>query len=171
MNSYKLYFVALSLLSQTAASLILLLRKQRARKGARGKVILLALWLLFSVVVQSFILMLLPLESYTGLLFIFIFFTGHSFVPIYLRYSGLLSPAFSSKPDATFQDFCERFEISQREAEIISEICNGLTNKEIADRLYISLQTVKDHTHRIYIKTGSRNRVDLITRLKGLETG
>jgi DNA-binding NarL/FixJ family response regulator len=51
---------------------------------------------------------------------------------------------------------------------VIMEICNGLSNKEISDRLYISLQTVKDHTHHIYIKTNVRSRVQLINLVKDL---
>ena len=60
-----------------------------------------------------------------------------------------------------FSSFCAKYEISRREAEIIKEICQGKSNKEIADALYITLQTVKDHTHRIYLKTGVSNRVQL----------
>ena len=41
--------------------------------------------------------------------------------------------------------------------------------KEIAEELFITLQTVKDHTHKIYTKTGVRNRVELINLLRGLE--
>jgi DNA-binding NarL/FixJ family response regulator len=62
----------------------------------------------------------------------------------------------------SFDDFCIRFEISSRESDIIREICNGLSNKEISGKLFISLQTVKDHTHRIYIKTNVKSRVQLI---------
>jgi len=52
---------------------------------------------------------------------------------------------------------------------VIREICNGLSNKEISERLFISLQTVKDHTHRIYIKTNVRSRVQLINFLRELD--
>ncbi len=60
-----------------------------------------------------------------------------------------------------FEAFCKKFEISKREAEIIHEICQGKSNKDIAETLFITLQTVKDHTHRIYTKTGIKNRVHL----------
>jgi DNA-binding CsgD family transcriptional regulator len=51
--------------------------------------------------------------------------------------------------------------ISKREEEVIHLVCQGLTNQEIADRLFISLKTVKDHNYRIFQKTGVRNRVEL----------
>lgn len=60
-----------------------------------------------------------------------------------------------------FNSFCSHYEISKREAEIIQEICTGKTNKAISEKLFITLQTVKDHTHRIYTKTGVKSRVQL----------
>ncbi len=55
----------------------------------------------------------------------------------------------------------EKFGISKREAEVMRLICKGMSNQEISDSLFISLQTVKDHVHRIFIKTGVKNRVQL----------
>jgi DNA-binding NarL/FixJ family response regulator len=69
----------------------------------------------------------------------------------------------------SFEDFCSKYDISPRESDIIREICNGLSNKEISERLFISLQTVKDHTHRIYIKTNVRSRVQLINLVKDIK--
>jgi len=61
----------------------------------------------------------------------------------------------------------EKFGITEREKEIIRFICDGLSNKEIQARLFISLQTVKDHVYRIYRKTGARNRVQLVNLFGG----
>ena len=58
-----------------------------------------------------------------------------------------------------------QFGISKREQEVIKQISLGKTNQQIADELFISLQTVKDHTHRIYRKTGVNSRMKLITLL------
>lgn len=55
----------------------------------------------------------------------------------------------------------DKFGISKRENEVISLICRGKTNYEIGEELFISLQTVKDHTSRIYKKAGVKNRVQL----------
>lgn len=60
-----------------------------------------------------------------------------------------------------FESFCTLYEISKREAEIIQEICSGKPNKAIAEKLFITLQTVKDHNHRIFTKTGVKSRVQL----------
>ena len=58
----------------------------------------------------------------------------------------------------------EKFEllrITRREKEIIGLIQVGMTNQEIADKLYISVATVKDHNHNIFKKCGTRNRLEL----------
>jgi DNA-binding NarL/FixJ family response regulator len=52
--------------------------------------------------------------------------------------------------------------LTQREAEILSLIAQGLTNGEIAERLFLSNHTVKTHINRIFAKTGSRDRVAAI---------
>lgn len=62
------------------------------------------------------------------------------------------------------------FGISIREKEVLGLICEGKTNQEIADILFISLQTVKDHTSRIYKKVGVKNRVQLIAFLKNCDS-
>ncbi|MGH3191723.1 MAG: response regulator [Streptosporangiaceae bacterium] len=52
--------------------------------------------------------------------------------------------------------------LTQREAEILGLIAQGLTNGEIAGRLFLSNHTVKTHINRIFAKTGSRDRVAAI---------
>ena len=54
--------------------------------------------------------------------------------------------------------------LSQREQELLALVARGLTDAEIAGRLYISVHTVRSHLERIREKTGSRRRADL-TRL------
>jgi DNA-binding NarL/FixJ family response regulator len=49
--------------------------------------------------------------------------------------------------------------LTQREVEILGLIAQGLTNGEIAQRLFLSNHTVKTHVNRIFAKTGSRDRV------------
>ena len=56
----------------------------------------------------------------------------------------------------------EKYRITKREREIVEQICLGKTNQQIADELFISLQTVKDHTHRIYTKIGINGRMKLV---------
>ena len=52
--------------------------------------------------------------------------------------------------------------LTQREQDIIVSIAEGLTNQEIGKKLYISVHTVKAHLEKIFEKTKSHNRVQLI---------
>jgi LuxR family maltose regulon positive regulatory protein len=54
--------------------------------------------------------------------------------------------------------------LSERELEVLQRLADGLTNREIADRLYLSLNTVKVHTRNIYGKLGVNNRTQAVTR-------
>jgi len=54
-----------------------------------------------------------------------------------------------------------KYNISKREIEVIDLICEGHTNQEIADKLFISIETVKDHNSRIFQKTDVKNRTQL----------
>ncbi len=60
----------------------------------------------------------------------------------------------------------ETFRITDREKEIIEEIRLGLTSKEIADHLDISVNTVNNHIANIYAKTEVNSRIDLLNILK-----
>jgi len=52
--------------------------------------------------------------------------------------------------------------LSKREKEILLKICEGLSNHEIADTLYISKRTVDKHRANLLAKTGSKNTASLI---------
>lgn len=51
--------------------------------------------------------------------------------------------------------------LTKKETEILSFICTGLTNKEIAQKLYISEQTVKSHCNHLFKKFGVSSRLKL----------
>jgi len=52
--------------------------------------------------------------------------------------------------------------LSKREKEILLKICEGLSNQEIADTLFISKRTVDKHRANLLSKTGSKNTASLI---------
>lgn len=57
--------------------------------------------------------------------------------------------------------------MTSRESEICSLLAQGLTNRQIADTLYISEGTVKNYISSIYDKTGIHDRAKLIVAIKG----
>ena len=57
--------------------------------------------------------------------------------------------------------------ITEREKEVCTLLAQGLTNRQIADKLYISEGTVKNYISSIYDKTGIHDRAKLIVAIKG----
>jgi len=66
------------------------------------------------------------------------------------------------KTEAEMGRTFSKYNISQRERQIILLILKGKTNKDIENKLFISLKTVKSHIYNIYQKLGVKNRLELI---------
>ena len=60
----------------------------------------------------------------------------------------------------------QKFDLTQREEEVIVEVSKGLTNKEVAEKLLISEKTVKHHMGCVMQKLNARNRVEAVTALR-----
>jgi len=78
-------------------------------------------------------------------------------------YTGKLLVVFESetqKPSA--QPLIEP--LSSRELEVLHLIAQGLTNREISERLYLALDTIKGHNRRIFGKLGVKNRAQAINK-------
>jgi two-component system response regulator DesR len=58
--------------------------------------------------------------------------------------------------------------LSERERQVLHLIAAGSTNREIAERLFLSPHTVKDHTSTLYKKVKAKNRADAIQRAQRL---
>ena len=52
--------------------------------------------------------------------------------------------------------------LTSREAEVLTLLASGLSNAEIAQRLFLSNATVKTHINRIFAKTGARDRAQAV---------
>ncbi len=59
-----------------------------------------------------------------------------------------------------------KFRLSKREVEVLVTLHEGLTNKAISDRLFITEQTVKDHIRNIMRKVGVNSRGALLAALQ-----
>jgi LuxR family maltose regulon positive regulatory protein len=58
--------------------------------------------------------------------------------------------------------------LSQREQEVLAYIAAGLSNKQIADSLFVSLNTIRTHTKKINSKLGVHSRTQAIAKAKDL---
>ena len=59
-------------------------------------------------------------------------------------------------------------EFTERELDILKELTTGDTNAEIAERLFISVATVKSHIGHLMEKTGFKTRTELVSEARGL---
>ncbi len=59
-------------------------------------------------------------------------------------------------------------EFTERELDILKELTTGDTNAEIAERLCISVATVKTHIQHLMDKTGFKTRTELVAEARGL---
>lgn len=58
--------------------------------------------------------------------------------------------------------------LSEREIEVLQRIAEGLTNKEMADRYYLSVNTDKTHTHINFGKLDVSNRTQAVACARAL---
>jgi two-component system, NarL family, nitrate/nitrite response regulator NarL len=66
-----------------------------------------------------------------------------------------------SAPSSSSPRERERSPLSQREREIVALVAQGFKNKEMAEKMFISEQTVKNHLHNIFDKLGVSDRLEL----------
>ncbi|MBQ7670390.1 MAG: response regulator transcription factor [Clostridia bacterium] len=59
-------------------------------------------------------------------------------------------------------------EFTERELDVLKELTTGDTNAEIAERLFISVATVKSHIQHLMEKTGFKTRTELVSEARGL---
>lgn len=62
----------------------------------------------------------------------------------------------------------EKFGISRREHEVLELMAKGLTNQEIADKLFVSINTIKTHSANLFLKLEVRRRTQAIQKGKEL---
>ena len=75
------------------------------------------------------------------------------------RMTAELIDAFKKSSDAGVRR--EKPLLSPREREIVQLVAQGFRNREIAEKLFISEQTVKNHLHNIFDKLGVSDRLEL----------
>ena len=96
----------------------------------------------------------------------FIFFISISLLVFHIFYHFYFSSPISKTEKTLKEDFINNFSITKREQEIIIELLNGKSNKELAQALFVSEKTIETHLANIYRKVGVKNRLELFSRLQ-----
>ena len=124
-----------------------------------------ALVALLKFIEYRFLIRDLSLEFYVGT--VAVLFTGLGIwagLKITRRRAVHINPNFVLN-DTEIKRLC----ISHRELEVLELISRGLSNQEIADQLFVSLNTVKTHTSNLFLKLEVKRRTQAIQKAKELQ--
>lgn len=136
-------------------------------------VILGTLLIVMKLIEYSFFSYKITLEMYLGLVAV-IFLGLGAFVglmmskPISKKKARVFKPLLNGEHKKVLRPFKEAG-LSPREYEVLQGMAMGLSNQQIADRLFISLSTVKTHVNNIFIKLDAERRTQAIQKAKEIE--
>jgi DNA-binding CsgD family transcriptional regulator len=162
--------------------LIVLLRRYRkiaypeVKKFIRNILALIALFIPL-IILETFVHRYLKMTLYYSYPVTQLFFLGFNIVNLsFLIRVFLKSPSHTHTHTHTVNPvlvsqklppwFYEKYDHTKREQEVLSLLQQRYGNREIANKLYISVPTVKYHIQNIFLKTGVNNRVKLLQYLE-----
>jgi DNA-binding CsgD family transcriptional regulator len=107
----------------------------------------------------------LSLELYLGLVALIFIALG-----IWVGRRLTRAKVITAEAEFTVDDAAlKRLGITKREYEVLGLIAQGLSNKEIADRLFVSTSTVKTHTSNLFVKLEASRRTQALQKAKELQ--
>lgn len=124
--------------------------------------LILALLLLFQLSKYAVVFGHLNIEIAISAIAVLFFFIG-----IYINKKGLDKKALPvQKIDL---QKIKALDITEREYEVLQAISDGLSNKEIADKLYLSESTIKTHVSNLLLKLNAKRRTQAIQVAKNIK--
>lgn len=124
--------------------------------------LILALLLLFQLSKYAVVFGHLNIEIAIAAIAVLFFFIG-----IYMNKKSLDKKTLPIK-EIDLQKI-KALDITEREYEVLQGISDGLSNKEIADKLYLSESTIKTHVSNLLIKLNAKRRTQAIQIAKNLK--
>lgn len=123
--------------------------------------LIVALLILFQLSKYSYVSGDISLEIVIAVIAIIFFIIG-----VYINKRTLRKEKHASLP----VDFkrIEQLGISKREYEVLVQISNGLSNKEIAAKLFVSESTIKTHVSSLLVKLDAKRRTQALQKAKDL---
>lgn len=123
---------------------------------------------LLKVVEYKYFVRDVPLEVYIGLIAVMFTALGVWAGLRLTRPKIVREIVQTSEPFKLDETNLQKLGISRREYEVLELIAQGLSNQEIADRLFVSTSTVKTHASNLFSKLDARRRTEAIQRAKEL---
>ena len=124
--------------------------------------LVLALLILFKISKHTFLAGETSIEIIISIIALVFFFIG-----IYINKKSLNKN--THVPTAINHKKIKELNISNREYEVLCEIANGLSNQEIANKLFVSESTIKTHVSNILVKLNAKRRTQAIQISKELQ--
>jgi DNA-binding CsgD family transcriptional regulator/preprotein translocase subunit YajC len=101
----------------------------------------------------------------TGIIGITFLFIWKSIRRAREEYARLQELARQGNGTLIFEEMCRYYRLTNREIEIVLLVRQGLSYKEISEKLFIAGKTVENHVQNIYEKTSVKNKVALLHKL------
>ena len=117
--------------------------------------LILALLLLFQMSKYAMVSGDLNIEIIVAIIAIVFFFVG-----VYINKKSLHKKVIPS--NEINHNKISELEITKREYEVLQEIASGLSNKEIANKLFLSESTIKTHVSNLLVKLNAKRRTQAI---------
>ncbi|MDX1943007.1 MAG: response regulator transcription factor [Saprospiraceae bacterium] len=102
---------------------------------------------------------------FAGLFLLFGFFVSRL---IFKQKETVIIEKIVEAPLELNEEKIKKLGISLREYEVLQEIAKGLSNQEIANKLFISETTVKSHVSNLLIKLEAKRRTQAVSKAKGI---
>lgn len=99
---------------------------------------------------------------------IFHFLVNNISIILAAKYFFIKTPSIMNRIEIA-DHFCKKFAITPREKEVIELLLNGLSIKEISDKLNRSLKTIDTHIYNIYQKTGVHSKIELLNIIRDIK--
>jgi DNA-binding CsgD family transcriptional regulator len=163
-------YIAIEILVLIVALPQLLINANKIKDESKRRAVQVFAYLYLVVFCTSLTVLFLATRNWTLLTIYLLVFLSGNILPVlywraYLR-KYFIPPVLQITGALAWKQFLAEYKISKREEEVTQLLCEGKTNKEISEALFISLQTVKDHIYRIFQKTDVKNRVQLINLIQ-----
>ncbi|MER3376154.1 MAG: response regulator transcription factor [Allomuricauda sp.] len=124
--------------------------------------LIVALLVLFQLSKYAYLSGDISIEIIIAIIAVVFFFIGIHINKKALRKKEKTTPEINLKK-------VEQLGISQREYEVLVQLSKGLSNKEIANALFVSESTIKTHVSNLLVKLDAKRRTQAVQRAKDLE--
>ena len=137
------------------------------RKAILYGLILALLIFLLKFIEYKFLVMELSIEFFIGIIAVLFTILG-IWGGLKLTSAKKIIVTVPASPFILNEGNLKKLGVSKREHEVLELMANGLSNQEIADRLFVSLNTVKTHTSSLFLKLDVKRRTQAIQKAKEL---